>query len=64
MKNTPSNLIPKLTIKREAPVSVRLDKALRLALASRCEKEERPASFIIRRAIKRELGIARQPARI
>jgi predicted transcriptional regulator len=39
---------------------VRLDKGLRLALASRCEKEERPASFIIRRAIKRELEIARQ----
>ncbi len=60
MKTTPSNHLIQKTTKREAPVSVRLDKGLRLALASRCEKEERPASFIIRRAIKRELEIARQ----
>ncbi len=41
----------------DAPTSFRLNDTLKRALAERCKDEERPASFIVRRALWRELGL-------
>jgi predicted transcriptional regulator len=49
--------------RRPAPVSVRLEPRLLKALKEASDREERPASFIIRRALKAHLGLG-QPNRI